>query len=40
MRDEQVDEANGDGREVLEDQTDQPAVLSLRDTAKVPDMKT
>ena len=30
MREEQVDKGDGDGREVLQDQTDQPVVLTLR----------
>lgn len=34
MRDEKVDEVNGDGREVLEDQKDQPGVFRLTDTAQ------
>lgn len=37
MGEEQVDKRDGDGREVLQEQTDQPVVIALRD--KVSDMK-
>lgn len=34
MREEQVDKSDGDGRQILEDETDQPVVSALRDAAQ------